>query len=173
MSNFASDLYEDTSNLGKSYATIQVFIGIIIFIILCLCGLYNNFKTDTHGNVKATIGQVSCNKKVYSENTQSIYSCDLRVSYIVNDKVYINNLTLENSQQYVLNQDIDISYDLNNPNIITEKQANNSTTGSISMVIGSLIMLSCGVNYYLANNSKIYSATTGVATTADLIKKIF
>ena len=172
MSDLASGIYDETSNLGKSYATIQIIIGIIIFIALCICGIYFEFKPTTTGNVTAKVTTVdNCNKIVRSEQTS--YECVLQVTYTVNGKVYTNSITLDNSQKYVLNQDVDISYELNNPNVISPKEMDNKLIGSSLILVGIVIMISCGVNYYLASNSKLYAASTGTATTIDIFKNAF
>jgi len=184
MSDLASTVYDETSSLGKTYATIQIFIGIFICIILCLCGLYNEFLPVTTAITNAKILKITnnnglCDRNIAAstnaENVKSesiTYNCNLQVTYTVNNQTYTNNISLQNSTPYTVGQTIQLSYNLNDPNIITSPQPDNKTMGSISIIIGILILSSCAVNYYLATQSKLYAATEGVGTSISLLKNV-
>ena len=170
-SDFGSELYSDTASLGRSYATIQLIFAVIIFIILTISGIYNQFVPITTTNIMATITNVvKCTAAVQSEQN---YSCNLIVNYTVNGTSYTNPVTLTNSKQYVVGEQVFISYNINNPNIITAAQLDSHFLGSISLVIGSILLLSCGINFYLSSSSNVYAAGTGISTTFGLLKGSF
>jgi hypothetical protein len=177
MSDLTTEIYDETANLGKIYATVQIIIGIIIFIICCLCGMYNEFSRSETSNTTATITNVnSCveNKtKTVNDSEETNYVCNLEISYIVNGTTYKNTISLKNSEKYVVNKTVDISYQVNNPNNIGLPQADNRIIGSISMIIGSLLLASFSCNYYFASNSKIYAASTGAVNTINIVKGVF
>jgi len=182
MSDIVSEVYDQSSNLGKTYATIQLMVGICIFVILCIGGLYFEFKPNTSANIDAKIVKViSCdrnvNNNINSKNNTSSesvnYNCNLQVSYTVKDQPYNNNVSLSKSTPYLVGETVSISYNLNDPNNISGPQGDNQTMGSISIVIAILILSSCGVNYYLSTRSKLYAATQGVATSANILSSVF
>jgi hypothetical protein len=146
MSDLGTEIYNETANLGKIYATIQIIIGIIIFIICFLCGMYNVFSPSSTANTTATITNVNSSLESTIKSSvgteQLNYSCNLEITYVVNNITYRNNITLENSEKYVVNQTVDISYRIDNPNDIGKTQVDTKYVGSISMVMGSLLLSS-------------------------------
>jgi hypothetical protein len=135
--------------------------------------MYNQFAEPTTQNISATILFINSCIDSLDSNGKPMYRCNLQVSYTINNITYTNNITLDNSRKYNLNESVEISYQKDNPNNIGLSQPNNKTVGSISMLIGSLLLSSCACNYYMATNSNLYAAGSGVATSANIIKGIF
>jgi hypothetical protein len=173
-SNIANSLYDGSADLGKTYATGQMLCGVIIFIILCLCGLYNIITPPTSANVTATILNVNSVRPITSNKTIT-FSCNLKVKYLVKNKEYINNVTLRNQFIYTSGQNVDISYELNNPNNISAPSIANDGSGSgySSIVSGCLLLCSCGINFYMAHNNKLYAASTGVGNSVGILNNAF
>jgi len=170
-SDFGSELYSDTASLGRSYATIQLIIAVIIFIILIISGIYNQFVPITTNNIMATIiNVIKCTAAVQSEQN---YSCNLIVNYTVNGTSYTNPITLTNNKKYAIGDQVFISYNIQNPNIISVAQLDSHFLGSISILVGSALLLSCGINFYLSSSNNAYAAGTGISTTFGLLKGSF
>ena len=67
MNNFASEVYEDTSSLGRFMGLIGLVIAIIIAVILFICAI--NYKnTPDNPSTTATILSASCTKLTYENN---------------------------------------------------------------------------------------------------------
>ena len=168
MNNFASEVYEDTSSLGRFMGLIGLITAIIIAVILFICAI--NYKnTPDNPSTTATILSASCTNLIYENKPQ--YSCILNLKYKINGKEYTNYITTQSNIYYNVNSVIDINYELNDPNKITINSLNNSTISYISCGIGSIIIICAAINYYLTSKYKFYAASTGVASTLDLFKK--
>jgi hypothetical protein len=92
------------------------------------------------------------------------YSCDLQVKYVVNGKEYINNIITNSSTQYFPKTFIDVTYDSNNPNQVTEKKFRYKTIAFILLGVAILFGGIGFANYYMITHSKDYAALTGVST---------
>jgi hypothetical protein len=168
MVDFASEIYEDTSKLGRIYSLIGLIVGIIIAIILFICA-FNFQQTPDNMSTIATILSASCTNIINNNKTE--YSCVLKLKYTVNNKEYTNFITTQSNIYYNQNANIDITYEKDDPNKIYIKSLDNTSMSLISCCIGIVIILGAGVNYYLTNNSKFYAAGTGVASTINLFRK--
>jgi hypothetical protein len=150
MSDLSNNL-NNNEDSSKTYASICMLIGCSICTILCICGLYNQISSSSSVNVTARITQVNlCTPQVNNNITN--YSCNLQVTYLVNNISYTNNITLQNTIKYSLNDNVNISYDSSNPNKIGPPVSDNKITGSVSIVIASLIICSCTVSYFLSSS---------------------
>ena len=168
MNNIASEIYEDTSSLGRFMSLIGLIIAIIIAVILFICAV--NYKnTPDNPSTTATILSASCTTLTYENKTE--YSCILNLKYTINSKEYTNYITTQSNTYYNVNSVIDINYEINNPNKITIKSLDNSTISYISCGIGVIVILGAAINYYLNSKYKFYAAGTGVSTTLGLFNK--
>jgi len=181
MSDIVNELYTDSAELGKIYSNIGIILGILIFSVLCMSGIYNVMTPDVKKQTEAKIIKVnSCDPRITTTNnsktnqttTSTTYDCVLTVSYSVNGVSYSNNIILSRNTQYNVDEIVTISYEIANPNNISEASASNSTLASISMCIGITILLGCGINYYFTTHSKIYASATGISGTVNVLKSI-
>ncbi len=167
MADFASEVYENSSSLGRVISLISLIVGIIIAIILFICA-FSYQATPDKPSTTATIITSSCTTVLNNNKTE--YSCVLNLKYIVNNKEYNNIITTQSNTYYNQNTTIDINYELDNPNKIYIKSLDNMTMSSISCVIGIVIIFGAAVNYYLTSNYKFYAAGQGVASSFKLFK---
>ena len=168
MVNLVSEIYEDTSSLGRVISLISLIVGIIIAIVLFICA-FNYQKTPNKPFTTATILSSSCTNVINNNKTE--YSCILNLKYTINNVVYTNYITTQTNTYYNKNAPIDITYELDNPNKIYIKSLNNTTISYISCVVGIVIILASAINYYLTFHYKFYAAGTGVASTVNLFKR--
>lgn len=167
MANFASEIYDDTSSLGRIISLISLIVGIIIAIVLFICA-FSYQTTPDNPSTTATILSASCATIINNNETE--YSCILNLKYTINNKEYTNNITTQSNIYYNQNAIIDITYELDNPNKIYIKPLNNKTISLISCGVGVVIILGSAINYYLTYNYKFYAASQGVASTINLFK---
>ena len=164
--NLSKNSYNNSEDTGKTYASIGMLIGCCICTIFCMCAISNLMSSNSSVNITARVTQVtSCTLQ------GSNYSCNLQVTYLVNNTPYTNSITLQNPIQYSLNDNVNISYDPSNPNKIGPPVSDNKVSGSCSMVIASLIICSCTVNYFLASSSKSNTTASSFSTTVGNLKK--
>jgi len=167
MVDFASEVYENTSSLGRIISLISLIIGIIIAIVLFICA-FTYQSTPDKPSTTATILSASCATIINNNKTE--YSCILNLKYTINNKEYTNYITTQSNIYYNQNATIDITYEIDNPNKIYIKSLDNMTISLISCGIGIVIILGSVINYYLTHNYKFYAAGQGVASTVNLFK---
>jgi hypothetical protein len=168
MVDLASEIYEDTSSLGRVISLISLIVGIIIAIILFICA-FSFQKTPDKPFTTATIISSNCTSVVNNNKTE--YSCILNLKYTINNVEYINYITTQSNTYYNKNASIDITYELEDPNKIYIKSLDNTTISYISCGVGIVIILASAINYYLTSRYKFYAAGTGVASTVNLFRK--
>ncbi len=168
MNNFASEVYEDTSSLGKFMGLIGLIIAIVVAVILFICAI-NYRNTPDNPSTTATVLSATCTNLVIENKVE--YSCILNIKYTINGIDYTNYITTQSNTYYHVNSVIDINYDVNNPNNITIKSFDNATMSYISCGVGAIIIISAAIHYYLTSKYKFYAAGTGVATTFDLFRR--
>jgi hypothetical protein len=167
MVDLASEIYEDTSSLGRVISLISLIVGIIIAIILFIFA-FGYQSTPDKPSTKATILSSSCATIINNNNTE--YSCILNLKYTIDNKEFTNYITTQSNIYYNQNAQIDISYELDNPNKIYIKSLDNMTISLISCGIGVVIILASAINYYLTYRYKFYAAGQGVASTVRLFR---
>ena len=168
MVDLASEIYEDTSSLGRVISLISLIVGIIIAIVLFICA-FSFQKTPDKPFTTATILSSSCTNVINNNKTE--YSCILNLKYTVNNKEYTNFITTQSNTYYNQNAPIDITYETDNPNKIYIKSLDNTTISYISCGVGIVIILASGINYYLTSRYKFYAAGSGVASTVNLFRR--
>ena len=162
MVDLASEIYEDTSSLGR---VISLIVGIIIAIILFICA-FSYQQTPDNPSTTATILSASCATIINNKNTE--YSCILNLKYTINNKEYTNYITTQSNIYYNQNATIDITYEIDNPNKINIKPLDNMTISLISCGVGIVIILGSAINYYLTYHYKFYAASQAVASSVKL-----
>jgi hypothetical protein len=168
MVDLASEIYEDTSSLGRVISLISLIVGIIIAIILFICA-FSFQKTPDKPFTTATILSSTCTSVINNNNTE--YSCILNLKYTIDNVEYTNYITTQSNIYYNKNASIDITYEVGYPNKIYIKSLDNTTISYISCVVGIVIILASSINYYLTSRYKFYAAGTGVASTVNLFRR--
>ena len=133
MVDFASEVYENTSSLGRIISLISLIIGIIVAIILFICA-FTYQSTPDKPSTTATILSSTCTTIINNNKTE--YSCILNLKYIINNKEYTNYISTQSNIYYNQNTTVDITYELDNPNKIYLKSLDNMTISIISCVKG-------------------------------------
>ena len=168
--NIATSIYEGSATLGKVQSYVGLFIFGFISIILVVIAIYlftinESNLADTQGIILHSI----CNKIEGTGGNNMSYSCNLQVKYVVNEKEYIGNITINSSAQYYPGTFIDITYDSNNPNHVTEKKLRDKTIAFILLGIAILLGGGAYANYYMTTHSQAYAALEGASTAIRII----
>jgi hypothetical protein len=174
MADLAQKIYEGSAEVGSWYA----YFGLIFAIIIALCmsgSSFYLFNKDESNLIKAraNVLKADCqNTIVYDSKGRAMTNttCLLDIEYIVNNVTYKNKVTT--SGTHYANQIIDITYDKNDPNIVSAETMSSKTMAMILCGIAILLLLCSGVNYYFTQKSKTYASIYGVASTVDLARNI-
>jgi hypothetical protein len=133
------------------------FISTIIFIFCAICigySLYLLFIKKKKPHTDAVINKVN-HKQVSNGPVTTV--CILEVTYTINNKVYTNELVIENpDKMYNINEKIKINYNEDNHNKI-ELYTNDYKTAFILLFVGGIIFLFTYINLYLVRNSENYA----------------
>lgn len=150
-------LYDTAAQYGRFRSGISVVLGTLIALIFLFLGGYLVFrKQDTNKQeTTATVNNVNCSFVAGSSRNTS-YSCNLNLTYNVDNKLYNNSLITTSSAPYYKGQQITIIYDITNPNIISQKTLGSRTFGFILSCIAIVILaMVWGYNYLVTKNKTV------------------
>ena len=165
--NLGEQLYDGAAGVGVVMATVSLFIGILIAIIMIGVGIYLLLRKKTSTNISGIVKTVKCKNVTEEINNKSttIVNCDMMIEYTVDGKKYTSPLATNNGTHSV-GDSISIHYKNDNPNIIyTSINTDYIAYGLI--VIAIVIVLFVSVNYYMVSHNKFYAATSGVINIID------
>ena len=179
--SFASDLVDKTAEFGLWKTKILFWGAIAVAICLVLSGIKLYFTNqsnliDVTGKI-VKINNVTTNKEQRKNTTVTHYTYELTVSYPVTDNGEENTLTakiIHNTTSPVLEDgSIELTYDKDKPEKVSTKVIRNKTIALILSVVGAVILLITGINYWLSKSFKIYAAAEGASTIAGVISAPF
>lgn len=177
--SFANELYEKSAELGTWKNKIFFWIAVVVAICLLISGI-KLFFTD-QSNLIDVIGKVQKINNSFIEtirekdNIRKIYKYNVEVSYKVQGETQERTATIniESMSPYAVNSAIELTYDKNIPEVVTIKVTRNKTLALILSVIGTIILLITGLNYWLSRRFKLYAAAEGVGTIANIVSMPF
>lgn len=178
--NLGEKIYDSTAELGSIRAKIFLGFGIILGIIMIIIAGYLFFKDQSNLiDTKAVVKSVSyCNKNISVDTNKSnknnkfekeTYNCEITINYSINGSQYEKKL-LTNKGIINHGETIEITYDKNNPNDVTEKILRYKTISYILLGISIFIISLSSISYYIASKSKLYSAVLGADTVYSIFK---
>ncbi len=164
------NIYNQTIEIGKFQSNMSLLYSIMVGIVICavVIFVYKYFKSqnDNFIDTAAKILKSEC-KYYMTEKDGGKYSCDLQIEYIIDGKSYINNIISNNTIQYKIGSNIDISYDKNDPNVMKLVTLFDKIIYLIPFFIIGTVLLSCGqayYKYYMAHNFGVYSSIFGASS---------
>ena len=168
-------LYQDAASLGRFKALVTLILGSVICVVLVLLGVYKKMYYRYTVSTTATISQVTNCMNIAPKNPDSVYECTVALSYKIGDKSYEHpSFNALNKKAYVNGDKITIYIDPSNPqDFSTKTKEQNSSDGTILIVIGILILLSAYLFYWLSNRYTLFAAAEGTGTAAGIFKNIF
>lgn len=172
MSSVVSDVYEGTAALGRFQATVSLYIGICIAVILIICASYNYSQKNDFVKIIAEIKEdVKCIPRKLDKTT--FYQCTLNVQYFVNGILYKGIIHTDSDKSFVGEKNIEIIYNPNNPNEIKYEPISPQGAAVFSLISASIIVCITGIVYYVVHKFKIAAAASGAGTIANIASDVF
>lgn len=170
MENTGNSLYEGSATIGRAQSYIGLFIFGFISLILVIVAIY--LFTINESNLidtQATVINAQCQQNYGSAGKSRTYSCNVQIKYVVNGTEYNGNISTNGPDMYYSGNVIDVTYDSNNPNIVTTKKLRDKLLAFILLGIAILLGGGAYFNYYMTSKSKAYAAFSGASSTLRMI----
>lgn len=159
--DIGNQLYSGAASYGRFMALVSLIIVSIISIILVSISIYLILKKNIYtGSVEGVINTIEC--QTNTNNKQKTATCNLNVTYIVNNKKYTHDVITSNIH-YSKGDNISIKYDQNNPENIQKNRLNNKSIGFIMLGIAAFLMLVVVIYYYVVNKYQFAAAAAGIS----------
>jgi len=172
------NIYNSSVTLGRAKTQVGLIIAIVISVILIIWALSIG-GTPQRPTTNALIMEANCYTTVfnnrnynynYNNNINSSTTCNLKLSYKVNDIEYINNISTQSHNIYTPKQSIMIEYEPNNPNNIFIKNLDNETQSKILVVVAILITGGAYVVNHFAQKNEMFAAAQGASTVVNVFR---
>ena len=156
--SLGSDIYSGLASFGEIKALIILIIGGLLALGLLGGGIYFISTAKKSEKITATITDAVCGYPIRGK-----YKCNINYKYTVNGVTYDGKLPTYSTSYPLKNGDsIDIYYEKDNPSVSDNQDK--KQTGIAMIVVGIIIVLFLGANYYFTRKSKGYAAFTGVGS---------
>ena len=164
--------YTPSADYGKFVAIVSVVSTVVIFFIILFAVNYFLYsKVDPYGDkiIKGKIKDVSCNRYTTfsgeNNNAATKYDCSLDISYIIDNIDYNKKNHIINSTTYYnKGSQIDLRYNKDDPNDITENTWTYNTIGNIIVFVFFIIMIFTIINLIGVLLFKPAAAAAGLAS---------
>lgn len=176
-SDIASDVYTGAATVGK----IQVGVGAVVMILVCLGliigGVYMiTMKVPKYvGPLNGRVTTATCYPNADGQGTVRSYQCLVDVSFKSADGKDVTSTALVNTQVPIkADSDVMIYYEADNTgNILVNSQPGNPHQIGWWLIAGALVVaLLTGLNLYLTFRYKAYAAAEGaIGVTRGLLGK--
>jgi len=164
--------YSPSADYGKYAAIVSCVFTVILFI--CVLYAVNYFlysKVDPYGEkiIKGKIKDVSCNRYTTfsgeKNNATTNYDCSLDIEYDINNINYNKkNHIINSSTYYNKGSRIDLRYNKDDPNDITENTWSYNNIGNLIVFVCFIIMIFAIVNLIGVILFKPAAAAAGLAS---------
>ena len=163
--------YEGAAIYGKFEAVMMGVSGTIMILILYFVS-YLVYKNTTKYNdipISSTITAADCTENKSSKGVITYY-CNLIVSYTINNINYSNKLIVEGNKRYNIKENINIKYNISDPNEIISATMINNKYMAFFICCCTFISCICLYTYiYFIFHYKSVAAVTGAVGMADTI----
>jgi len=165
--------YSISASYGKFMAIGSFIFTVILFIIAIIVVNYFFYnKEDLYGEkiIKGKIKDSTCNRYITNsgdnKNSSTVnYDCNMNISYNIDNIEYEKkNFVINSTTYYNKDSMIDLRYNKNNPNDITEKTLSYDSLGNIILLIFFIIMFLSGINLIVVLMFKPAAAASGIAS---------
>ena len=132
-------IYSGSVSYGKISAKLHAVIATILGLIAVIVGIVMIVKGSKKlESVDATISKADCSQDKNYDPPRT--SCELTLSYKINDKTYTPNLTTKDGKTYAVNNKQKVFYYPNDPNTPILDPFPYTGFGILALVIGVLII---------------------------------
>lgn len=167
--NVGEQIYGGAAELGQFRASVGLWIGTIVGLILVAFGIYELVIKKRNVKVSATVLDVVNNKCQLTQigNNVSV-RCDLMIKYEYNGVTYKPAKPIQTNDNYhVINDIIDIYIDPKDPTKIT--LLSDTFIGSVALIMGAVIIGVSVLSWWLTRRYKFFAAAQGVSMGASLM----
>ena len=160
-------IYSGAAGFGRFYAIFSAIISTLIGISLIIAGIImlQKKKIYTH-KVLATIIKdgAQCSTETHHDRhgSTTTYNCSLHLSYVVNNKTYINTLAVDSSTDYEGYKTIEIYYNPHNPMDAKVQPFPWKLGGWVALIIGILLVIFPWFWVWVTQKYKFAAALSGV-----------
>jgi len=160
------------STFGRGYGMYKLFVGGIISTLFIVGGLWAIYHSYGVMSTKAVVSTAQCTTsttmpdKSNNYTSQTINNCNLDINYNVDNKVYNEQLQIQ--QLHKKGDMLDVSYDPTNPSRVSQ-YFDFSFWGKIAIFVGIVIFLFSYGNYLLITWFPALGAVEAVSDTIDAI----
>ena len=169
---WANNLYDGLSGIGAIKSSIILIVGWTLYVLSLVMGFYLISEDNEEDYLRITgyIIDSNCVKaSAKNDIEQNNYKCTVNIKYNIDNKEYYKNIFMTgHGSIYIKDEPIEIMVLKKDYNNVKVAEISNSTLGSISISVGTLILIMAYINNYLARNFKIFAATQGASTLAGL-----
>lgn len=167
-------IFDSAADLGRLKTSIGLIISIGVSVILIIAAIYigsqpqRPFTTAFIEEANCTTYVIPANNRNYDNSIKN--NCTLKVLYEVNSIKYSNFITTRSDILYAPKQNIEIEYDVNNPNNIFIKNLDNATQSKILVVVAILITGVAFVVNHITQKNKVFAAAQGASTVVNVFR---
>ena len=172
LSNDVNDIYSGASDFGRFWAIFGAIIATIVGIMFAMFGIYVLVKKS---NLKQADGIVvssdppSCG---VGQGNPPVYSCNITVSYTVNNMKFQEIIWYSGSKLYSNGQSISVYYEPSNPKQASLTGPVPHYVGVILIIVGILVVVFSWFIVWITRRYKFASAMVGVGGGISLMKDI-
>jgi hypothetical protein len=166
----ADKLYEGSGELGRFQSTLTLICGIILGIIIIICGVYWIVSSDDgdYLYVPGTVTVADCvENKTYDSKGNLIvkYVCNLTLDYVIDGTTHTGKLRTNNTSNYNVNDTISLAVSkADSQKIKVANTLSDMTMGAASICCAILMMCGSSLNYYMTSRFETYAAAQGAST---------
>jgi hypothetical protein len=167
--NVGEQIYGGAAELGQFRASVGLWIGSIIGLMLVAFGIYELVSKKHNLKVSATVLDVVNNKcQMIQVGNNTNIRCYLMIKYEYNGITYTPPKPIQTDDNYhVINDVIDIYINPNDPADIA--LISDTFIGSVSLIMGAVIIGVSVLSWWLTRRYKFFAAAQGVSMGASLI----
>ncbi len=165
----ADKLIKGVSIFGKYYVAVTSIIVIIIALILGVAAIFMIMSNTSVIKTTASIIQKNCTPST-TQSSESMYNCDLTVSYTVNGVIYTSNIKTNSLINYKIGENIEVEYNSDNPKNIELKITNDKTIGAILLGLSIIAIIVASIRWYIVKKYELASTVSGFSGIYNIMK---
>lgn len=171
---FLSGTYKGAVGLGQFRASLTMIVGVILAIIMILCGAYMIFLNDDEDylNVSGRVMSSECLQSKSHDshgNPEISYKCNVTIGYEIDGKKYSKVLLMKSKEGYLQGELINLWVRKDNHSYAQESGWPKNLIGSGAVCLALVILGLAYLQYYLTYRYEVYAAVQGVGTVKNLL----
>lgn len=166
---FGKNIYRGAAEYGKFTSSIQFYIFSAVAVVMIIIGLYLIIKKQTTRVTTGKIVKADCNR-IYMKKGYR-YECTLKIEYNIDTIPYTSIINTSSATSYYQGQNIDVSYEIDNPTKIKIKQVSSKIIGLIVIIVALMIAGGSYLTKYITQHYEAAAAAKGAANIVSMFKQ--